>query len=74
MCLSQCNYQAKASRYRKGLTYSKNRATTNQNQKIYPQNLKTRGHKHKIKGNYPTKKERNKRETESTGKQSLKWQ
>ena len=31
MCLSLYNYQAKASRYRKGLTYLKNTAITNQN-------------------------------------------
>ena len=31
MCLSLCDYHAKASRYRKGLTYLKNRETTNQN-------------------------------------------
>ena len=29
------DYQAKASRYRKGLTYLKNRATANQNQRLY---------------------------------------
>ena len=29
--------------------------TTNQNQKIYSQELKRRGHKHKIKGNLPAK-------------------
>ena len=33
----------------------KNRATTNQNQKIHSQKLKSR-HKHKIKGNHPTEK------------------
>ena len=31
MCLSLYDYQAKVSRYRKGLRYLKNRATTNQN-------------------------------------------
>ena len=31
MCLRLYDYQAKARRYRKELTYSKNRATTNQN-------------------------------------------
>ena len=32
-------------------------------------------HKHKIKGNHQTtKRKRNKGETESTGKQGLKWQ
>ena len=56
MCLSLYDYQAKASRYRKGLTYLKNRATTNQNQTLHSQKLKGKGHKHKIKGEHPTKK------------------
>ena len=60
MCLSLDDYQAKASTYRKGLKYLNNRATTNQNQTIHSQKLKRRGHKHKIKGNHPTKKKRNK--------------
>ena len=66
-------YQAKASRYRKGLTYLENRENTNQNQKIYSQELKRRIHKHKIKKNHPTKKKKGKGETESIGKQGLKW-
>ena len=41
MCLSLYDYQAKASRYRKGLTYLKNRATTNQNPTRHSQNLKS---------------------------------
>ena len=40
MCLSLYDYQAKASRYRKGLTYLKNRATTNQNQTLHSQKQK----------------------------------
>ena len=60
MCLRLYDYQAKASRYKKGLTYLKNRASTNQNQIIHSQKLKVRGHIHKIKGNYQTRKERNK--------------
>ena len=72
MCLSLYDYQAKASRCRKGLTYLKNMATTNQNQILHSQKLKRRGHTHKIKGNpailAPPKKERNKGEnTELTG-------
>ena len=47
--------QAKASRYRKGLMYLKNRATTNQNQTIHPQKLKRR-HKHKMKSSNQKKK------------------
>ena len=39
MCLSLYDYQAKASRYRKGLTYLKNRATMNQNQTLHSQKL-----------------------------------
>ena len=37
MCLSLYDYQDKVSRYRKGLTYLKNRATTNQNQTLHSQ-------------------------------------
>ena len=40
MCLSLCDYQAKASRYRKGLTNLKNRAAANQNQITGSQELK----------------------------------
>ena len=58
MCLSLYDYQAKASRYRKGLTYLKNRATTNQSQMLHSQKLKRKLHKNKIKGNHPTKKKR----------------
>ena len=74
MCLSLDDYQAEVSRYKKGSTYLKNRATTNQNQTLHPQKLKRRGHKHKIIGNHPTKKKEEKRYIESTGKQGLKWQ
>jgi len=69
------DYQAKVSRYRKGLTYLKNRATTNQNQTLHSQKLKRKVLKHKINGNHPTKKRKEeKRNIESTGKQGLKWQ
>ena len=56
MCLSLYDYQAKASRYRKGLTCLKNQATTNQNQTLHSQKLKRKVLKHKINGNHPTKK------------------
>ena len=57
MCLSLSDYQAKASRYRKELTYLKNRATTNQNQTLHSQKLKRKIHEHKInRRNHPTKK------------------
>ena len=75
MCLSLYDYQAKASRYRKGFMYLKNRETTNQNQTLHSQKLKRKGHKHKIKGNHPTKKiKEQRRNMESNGKQGLKWQ
>ena len=59
-CLSPCDYQAKASRYRKGLTYLKNKATTKQKQILYPQKLKRRGQKHKVNENHPTKQQKGK--------------
>ena len=75
MCLSLRDYQVKASRYRNGLTYLKNRATTNQNQTLHSQKLKRKVHKHKIYGNHPTKKTKEERRNiESIGKQGLKWQ
>ena len=68
MCLSLYDYQAKACRYRKRLTYLKNKATTNQNQ-IHSKKLKRR-HKHKIEGAHPIKeKKEQRRNIESTGKQ-----
>ena len=72
MCLSLYDYQAKTSRYRKGLTYLKSRTTTNQNQTIHSHKLKRRGYTHKIK--HPTKNRKEEGETESTEKQGLKWQ
>jgi len=59
----------------KGLTYLKNRATTNQNQTLHSQKLKRKILKHKINGNHPIKKRKEERRNiESAGKQSLKWQ
>ena len=56
----------------KELKYLKNRANRYQNQTLFSQKLKRRGHKHKIKGNYPNKqlfkKREQRRNTESTGK------
>ena len=46
MYLNLYDYQSKASRYRKGLTYLKNRANTKHT--IDSQNLQRREHKHKI--------------------------
>lgn len=42
MCLSLYDYQPKAGRYRKGLTYLKNRATTNQKHTIVKKKKKTK--------------------------------
>ena len=75
LCLSLYNYQAKASRYKKGLAYLKHRETTNQNQVLYSQKLKRKVLNHKINGNHPTTtKKEQRRNLESTGKQGLKWQ
>jgi len=74
MYLRQYDYQAKASRYRKGLTYSKNRATTNQNQTLHSQKLKRKILKHKINGNRTKKRKEEKKNIESTGNQDIKWQ
>ena len=75
MCLSLYDYQAKASRYRKGLTCLKNRATTNQNQTLHSQKLKRKVLKHKINGNHPMKKRKEEwRIIESTRTGDLKWQ
>ena len=75
MCLSLYDYQAETSRYRNGLTYLKNREITNQKQTLHSQILKRKVHKHKINGNHPIKKRKEKRRNiESTGKQGLKWQ
>ena len=75
MCLSLYDYQAKERKYRKELTYLKNRATTNQNQTLHSQKLERKILKHKISENHPTKNRKEAGETiESTGKQGLKWQ
>ena len=73
MCLILYDYQAKASRYEKGLANLKNRATTNKNQILYSQKWKV--FKHKINGIHPTKKRKEEKiNIESTGNQGLKWQ
>ena len=56
MCLSLYAYQAKVSRYRKGLKCLKNRATTNQNRTLQSQKQKRKVLKHKINGNHQTQK------------------
>ena len=54
MYLSLYDYEAKASRYRKSLTYIQNRATTNQTKHTFTK-LKIKVLKYKINGNHPTK-------------------
>ena len=55
-CLNLQDYQAKTHNYRKGLTYLKNRASTNQNQTLHSQKMKRKLLKQKIIGDHPTKK------------------
>ena len=55
-CLNLQDYQAKTHNYRKGLTYLKNRASTNQNQTLHSQKMKRKILKQKIIGDHPTKK------------------
>ena len=63
MCLSLYDYQSKASRYRKGLTYLKNRVTTNQKHTIDSQKPKRREHKYNTKENHQTTKGKTKKGT-----------
>lgn len=72
MCLCLHDYQSKASRYRKGLTYLKSKITTNPEQAINSPKPKRRKHKHKSKPSNLKKK--NEKNTESTRKRGLKWQ
>ena len=74
------DYQSKASRYRKGLTYLRNRVTTNQKHTIDSQKPKLREHKHNTKENHETtigktkrKRKEQRRNTKSTGNLGLKW-
>ena len=62
MCLSLYDYQAKANRCGKGLTYFKNRAATNQNQTSHSQKLKRKVLGQKISRNHPTKKKKGRKE------------
>ena len=61
MCLSQYDYLSKASRYRKGLTYLKNRATTNQKHTTDWLKPKGREYKYNTKENHQTTKGKTKR-------------
>ena len=60
MCLSLYKYQSKGNRYRKRLTYVKNRATINQKHTIDSQKQK-KGTQVKIKGNHQTTKRKKKK-------------
>ena len=55
-CVWAYDYQYKASRYRKGLSYLTNTATTNQKHTIASQKPKRREHKHNTKENHQTTK------------------
>ena len=61
MCLSLYDYQSKANRYRKGLTYLKNRVTTNQKHTTDSQKQKRREHKYNTKESHQTTKGKTKR-------------
>ena len=76
MCLSLYDYQSTASRYKKALTYLKNRASTSQKRTIKPQKPKRRAHKHKKQGKHQTteRKVKQRKDKEQTGKQGLIWQ
>ena len=64
MCLSLYGCQSKASRYRKGLTYLKNRATTNQNRTLHSQTLKSPQAENKWKPSNQKKKKKKKKRRE----------
>ena len=74
-CLNLQDYQAKSHNTRKGLTYLKNRASTNQNQTLHSQKMKRKTLEQKIIRDHPTKKRKEEwRIIESTGTRGLKWQ
>ena len=61
MCLRLYDYQAKASSYRKGLTYLKTKQLQTKPNNAFTKTKKKR-HKHKIKGNHPTTKKKGTKE------------
>ena len=61
-CLNLQDYHTKTHNYRKGITYLKNKTTTNKNQTLYSQKLNRKVLKHKINGNHPTKKKKGRKE------------
>ena len=58
MCLSLYDYQSKASRYRNGLAYLKNRVITNEKNTIDSQKPKRKELKHNTKENHQTTEEK----------------
>ena len=69
MCSSVYDSQAKASRYRKGLKYLKNKAARNQKQRIDSQTNKQKYTS--IKSTTHTKRKEQRRNVEASGKQGL---
>ena len=61
MCLSLYDHQSKASRYRKGLTYLKNRVTTYQKHTADSQKPKRRERNYNTEENHQTTKGKTKR-------------
>ena len=78
MCLTLYDYQSKVSKYKKGLTDLKTGQWKIQNEQQIQKKKPTRGgDKHKIHRNHQTTKRKRKEQrenTESSGKQALKWQ
>ena len=72
ICLSLYDYQTKVSRYRKLLTYLKKQGNHKSQANITFTKTEKKNNKYKINGNHPTKKRKEKRNIESTGKQGLK--
>ena len=64
MCLSQYDYQSRASRYRKGVNILEKQG--NHRSKAYKRLIKNREHKHNIKGNHQATKTMIKRNKEET--------
>ena len=64
MCLSLHDYQSKGSRYSNGLTYLKNRITTNQKHSIHSEKRKRRKHMHNAKENHQITKGKRKEQEE----------
>ena len=77
ICLSLHDYQSKASRYRKVLTYLKKLQTQSKNIQYIHKNQEediSIIHEKDIKPQKENQKERDKRNIKSMGKQGLKWQ